>query len=214
MGHKPIPTIFWEEKEKHLVFGAKNDKLSVITCCNNTYQAKLVNHGTGAIWVGLKVGHPVGIFWMLNLKTKQINLTHDEFFLNKSCNEWNKVNDPFNEPISYEESDDEDDDDSILENNNITSNNYNVVSIDSENKSKEEKVFEQDIRAENEVSSNKTLNPRVVQAIKNLQASYKKDDNRIVEQAKQDKAELENSSFLINLASIAMVAEDKVITKK
>ena len=45
----------------------------------------------------------------------------------------------------------------------------------------------------------------------NLRASYNNDTKRIMEQAKQEKASLENLNFLINLAT---VADNGVETKK
>ena len=53
-----------------------------------------------------------------------------------------------------------------------------------------------------------TLNPRAVRAMKNFQASYN-DANYISKQAKQEKAINEDSNFLIDLAWISMVVEDK-----
>ena len=46
--------------------------------------------------------------------------------------------------------------------------------------------------------------------MKNVQASYNKDVNKVVEQAKQEKAGSENLIFSINLALTAILAEDKV----
>ena len=46
--------------------------------------------------------------------------------------------------------------------------------------------------------------------IKNLQAFYNKDSKMIMEQANQDEAAVGSLNFLINLATLAMVADDKV----
>ena len=101
----------------------------------------------------------------------------------------------------------------IFKNNNDINNNYHVISNDLKSESKEENFFEQDIEDKIKVNLEITLYPKMVRPMKNLQASYNKTINRIVVQAKQDKAALENLNFLINVAIIAMVAEEKV-TKK
>ena len=64
------------------------------------------------------------------------------------------------------------------------------------------------IKEEIEVISKTTLNPKVVSAMKNLQALYNDDANMIVKQAAQEKATKESSNFLIDLATITMVVED------
>ena len=48
----------------------------------------------------------------------------------------------------------------------------------------------------------------MARAIKTLQVLYNEDSNKIVEQAAQKKATKENFNCLIDLALIAMVAED------
>ena len=42
--------------------------------------------------MGFAHGHPAGIFWVLNPKTREINLSHDVNSLNNLFGEWNKVN--------------------------------------------------------------------------------------------------------------------------
>ena len=53
----------------------------------------------------------------------------------------------------------------------------------------------------------------MVRSINNLKDSHSEDGNRI-EQAKQEKAAEENLNVLMNLATIAVMAEDKVTTKE
>ena len=48
----------------------------------------------------------------------------------------------------------------------------------------------------------------------NLQASYNKDANNFVEQAEQWKEVRENLIFLIDLATVGMVAEENVTTNE
>ena len=80
-----------------------------------------------------------------------------------------------------------------------------IIYYDLDCKEKEEgNLFEWEKDEELEVTPKTTLNPKVVGAMKNLQASYNKDPNKIVEQAKQEKAVRENLNFLIDLATIAM----------
>ena len=50
--------------------------------------------------------------------------------------------------------------------------------------------------------------------MKNLQASFSEDANKIVDQAEQEKAPKENLNFLIDLSPIMMVAADKVTTEE
>ena len=50
-----------------------------------------------------------------------------------------------------------------------------------------------------------TLNPKVVRTIKRF-----KDINKIVQQTEQEKTVSENSSFLVGIATIAMVVEEKM----
>ena len=55
-----------------------------------------------------------------------------------------------------------------------------------------------------------TLNLKVVNRIKKLQASQNKNANRIEEQAQHEKVVQANLNFLINLPTIAMAIEEKV----
>ena len=55
-----------------------------------------------------------------------------------------------------------------------------------------------------------TLSPEVEQAMKNFQALYNEDANKMVKEAAWEKEILK---FLIDLATIAMVAEDTKPTK-
>ena len=50
--------------------------------------------------------------------------------------------------------------------------------------------------------------------MKNLQASYNEDSNKIVKKAKHKKGAIENLNFTIDLATFAILADDKVTTKK
>ena len=54
-----------------------------------------------------------------------------------------------------------------------------------------------------------TLNPKVLKVIKTLQSSFNENVNKILEQAEHEKSANENLNVLIDLATIAMVIEDK-----
>ena len=54
------------------------------------------------------------------------------------------------------------------------------------------------------------LNPKAVRDVINLKALYNEDTNKVLEQAAWEK---EKSNFLINQATIAMVAEDTKLIK-
>ena len=81
-------------------------------------------------------------------------------------------------------------------------NNSNVVSesdsddnIESDNKN----FFDEDIDDQVKATPKTTINAKVVQPMKKLQASYNNDANKIVKQATQKKNAIENLNFVINL---------------
>ena len=76
-----------------------------------------------------------------------------------------------------------------------------------------ENVFEGQIDDKIEVTHKTTLNQKVVQALKNIQALYNEDVNKIIEQVAQEENSKENLNVSINLATIAMVAKDTESTK-
>ena len=57
----------------------------------NTHWAKLANRGTPSIWVGYAENHPTGTYRIFNPKTKQIILTWEVTFLQKSYGENSKI---------------------------------------------------------------------------------------------------------------------------
>ena len=92
-------------------------------------------------------------------------------------------------------------------------NNFNAVSdskSDKEEEKRRRKHFEQEVEDEPQMLLETTQNPTVEMEMKNLQTSFYEDANKIVELSKQEKAAKENLNFRTDLASIAMVAEDKV----
>ena len=50
--------------------------------------------------------------------------------------------------------------------------------------------------------------------MKNLQASFNEGTNKIMQQVEQEKVAKENLNFLINLATIFIVAKDKLTIKE
>ena len=77
-----------------------------------------------------------------------------------------------------------------------------------ESKDEDEEILQ--IKNEIEVTTKTTLNPKVVRAMKNLQASHDENANNIVDHATWEKAMKENFILSIYLATIATVAEDTV----
>ena len=64
---------------------------------------------------------------------------------------------------------------------------YAVSNLES-NDEAEENLFEEQIQDEIEVIPKTTFNPKLVKAVKNLQALYNEDTNMIIEQALQEKS--------------------------
>ena len=80
--------------------------------------------------------------------------------------------------ISYEVLDDEVI--NMVPKNNFFNSYYNLVSnFDSENKKEEEEdnFFEQEVEDKLEVTPEATFYPKVIRAVKNMQAAYSKDKN-------------------------------------
>ena len=65
-----------------------------------------------------------------------------------------------------------------------------------------------------EVTLETTLNPKVLRYMKNLQAPFNKDVKEITDQVKQVKLISENLNFLIDLATIKVVAMVKKSTEE
>ena len=85
----------------------KFDEMCIAIFKNNTHQAKLANWGTPNIWVGYAKNHPNGTRRIFNPKTKQLILTWDVTFLQKSYGEYRKVEKPVILNKNYEGSNDE-----------------------------------------------------------------------------------------------------------
>ena len=62
-------------------------------------------------------------------------------------------------------------------------NYYNVISDSKIDKEDKENLFEEDINEEVKVTPKTTINAKMMQAMKQLQASYNNNANKIVEQA-------------------------------
>ena len=116
-------------------------------------------------------------------------------------------------PISYVGLDDDDDDEMVPVINQNKSINYNVVSDAESDVKVNENLFNKDIDDENEATPKNTVNVKVVQIMKNMQAWYNKDANKIVKKVAQEKATKESLIFFIELATIAMVAIDTKLTE-
>ena len=78
----------------------------------------------------------------------------------------------------------------------------------------EENFFDQKIEDGLKVTSEITLNQKVVRAIKNLQVLFNGDANKVMKQAEWEKATKENLKFLIDVATVTLAAEDKMSTEK
>ena len=89
-----------------------------------------------------------------------------------------------------------------------------VIPTVMKNERKKKETPQLDIDNELEVTLKATLNPRVVKAIKNLQASFNENANKIMQQAGHEKAAKKNLIFFIHLATIGIVAKDKITTKE
>ena len=184
----------------------KFGEMCIASFKDNTHQAKLANRGTPGIWVGYAENHPACTYRIFNPKTKKIILTQDVTFLQKSYGEYTKVEKPAFLTMCYEGSDDQEELETVpVENNN--NNNVNVVSdsdsdsSDEDFKSIKENLFDDDIEDQVKASPGTTVNAKVAQAMKKLQASYNDDANKIIKEAMQDKV-IENLNFLINLAMV------------
>ena len=80
----------------------KFGEMCIINYKDNSHQAKLTNQDTPGIWDGYKEGHPTGTCQIFNPKIKKIILTWDVSFLQKSFNEYTKVEKPVVVTMSYE----------------------------------------------------------------------------------------------------------------
>ena len=98
----------------------------IITYKDNIHRAKLANCGTARIWVGYSENHPICTYQIFNTKTKNIILTWDVTFLQKSYGEYTQVEKPVVVTTSYEGSDMEEELKKVpVVNNN---NSINIVS--------------------------------------------------------------------------------------
>ena len=68
-----------------------------------------------------------------------------------------------------------------------------------------EKFFDKDFNDEVEVTSQTTINAKMVRAMKKLQSSYNNGVNKIVEQAMKEKSAIKNLNFLINLTMMTII---------
>ena len=90
----------------------------------------------------------------------------------------------------------------------ITTNNVNVVSDFDSDSSKDDiennydNFFYKDINDQVKATPQTTINGKVVQAMKKLQASYNNNANKIVEQATQEKSANKNLNSIIDLAVV------------
>ena len=191
-------------------------EMCITTYKDNTHAAKLANCGTPSIWVGFTENHLAGTYQIFNPKTKKIILTWDVTFLQKSYGEYTKVDKPVVVTTSYEGSDEEEE----LETVHIVTNNSNVnVVSDSDSDSSEEdfennndNFFDKYINDQMKVTLQTTINIKVVQAMKKLQALYNVNVNKIVKQGTKEKSAIENLNFLIDLAMVT--TDTKPVTEE
>ena len=101
----PFQQFFGKGKRSMLSSMQKIGGMCIATYRDNTHWAKLANHGTWGFWVGYADGHPTSSCWVYNTKTKNIILTQDVTFLQKSYKDFNKVEKPVLITMSYDGSD-------------------------------------------------------------------------------------------------------------
>ena len=89
----------------------------------------------------------------------------------------------------------------------ISNNNgLNIVSDFDDNSSEEDfknskdNFFDNYVDGQVKISLQTTVNVKVVQAMKKLEASYNVDANNIIDQATNEKSVIKNSNFLIDLS--------------
>ena len=170
---KPISTIYWEGKEKHPVFNAKNGEKCITTYRDNMHWAKLAYHGVPGIWIGYAEGHPTGTYWVINRKTRKIILTRELTFLQKLYGEYSKIVKSVLVTMSCEGSDDEEELKKVPIISNDNDNSLNSASNSETNfENNNKNVFDEDIDEEVEATPKTTINAKVVQAMKKLEASY------------------------------------------
>ena len=179
--------------------------MCIATFKDNTHWAKLANHGTPGNWVSYADNHPTSTYWIFNPKTKCIILTYNVTFLHKSYGEYCKVEKPVILPTSYEGLDNEEEPEIVsIENNdnglNVVSNS-NSDSSDNDLETNGENLFDEDVDNEVIASPKTMMNAKVIQAMKELQAYYKDDANKLVKEASNVKVS-QNLNFLIDLAMI------------
>ena len=119
----------------------KFGEMCIATYRDNTHQAKLANQGNPSILVGYAEGHPTGTYQVFNPKTKQVILTRDMTFLQKSYGECSKVEKPALVSMSCEglDYDKEFETVPIISNNNKSNEGYDsnsVNDIESDNETK------------------------------------------------------------------------------
>ena len=84
----------------------------------------------------------------------------------------------------------------------VSQNNGNSDELIDFNSDTDDKNDE-DINKEVKATPQTTINTKVVQAMKKLQASYNNDANKIIKQATKEKGAIENLNFLINVAMVS-----------
>ena len=67
----------------------------------------------------------------------------------------------------------------------------------------DQNFLDEDVNDKIEVNPKTTINNKVVHAMKKLWALYNDDANEIIQQAAQEKSNIENMNFLIDLAIVA-----------
>ena len=175
----------------------KFGQMCITTYKDNTQQAKLPNQATPDFWVTYAEGRPTGTYWVFNPKKKTIILTRDMTFLQRSYGEYSKVEKPVLVTMSCEESDDEEE----LEMVQVV-NNYNVILYLMIPPMKTFLL---------KISTMKTKQPPVVQAVKKLKALFNNNDNKIVAQALQEKmpSKLKLPNYLAMLTNYTKPAPEE-----
>ena len=90
---------------------------------------------------------------------------------------------------------------------------YYVVSDSKSDDNTKDNLFNEEVNNKVEATLQTTVNAIVVWTMKKLQASYNDNADKIVMEVTKKKDAKENMNFLIDLATIAMVAEDTKLTR-
>ena len=161
---------FGKGKSHVLTSMQKFGEMCIATFKDNTHQAKLANCGIPGIWVGYMENHHTDTYRIFNPKTKGIILIRDVTFLNKSYDEYHKVEKPVILTTSHEGSDEEEEFEIISKNNNNSDVNIisdsNSDSSDDDLENNKENFFDEDVDDQVIALSKTMINTKVIRVMK------------------------------------------------